>query len=160
MYQHIDETRTIILKDILPAPSGYINPSELAYFKEDHLKELNRFRNRIESFLPKAAAIEDDSDKSEAISQFIIKVKDEIDDLSEQMKSVGWRKITLGRFLGYSAAAFGLAAANTPSGLPGAIAAAFAGGREIYNSLRESRDTLEGRYAAYAVLARERFPGQ
>ena len=38
LYQDIDETRTIILKDILPAPSGYINPIELANFKKDNLK--------------------------------------------------------------------------------------------------------------------------
>lgn len=159
-YYGIDRTRTIILNDILPAPKGYINPAELANFKEDHLPELNSFRNKIESFLPIAASIKGEPNRSKAISEFVIEIQDEINYLSGLMQSAGWKRINLVRFLAYSTVAFGVTEAATNSGLAGVIAAAFSGSGEIYNILRDKKSILEGKYAAYAVYARERFSDQ
>lgn len=157
LYQDIDETRAIILKDILPAPSGNIDPIQLVNFKKDNLTELNRFRNRIESFIPIAANIEDQTIRSETIAQFVTETQDEIDYISESMKSVGWKKITLRRLLAYSTVVGGVVDAVTTGGIAGAITAAFAGATAFHDTAMGAHNTLEDRYTAYAILARERF---
>jgi len=155
----IDKMRTLVLKDILPAPSSSISPRKIAKFKEDYKNELTRFRNKVESFLISAAAIRDSSLRSESINQFVIETRDDVDELSELMKSRGWKNITLGRFLAYSTAAFGLALAITTGGLLGIVAAAFGAGSAIYATITGAMSTnlLEGKYAAYAVLAQKKL---
>lgn len=157
--QEIDELRTLVLKGILPAPRGGIDPSKLAKFKSDYRMELTRFRNRVEPFLITASAIEDRTLRSEQVKQFLAETRDGVAELNELMKSKGWRNITVGRFLSYSAAAFVLAAAITTTGLLGVVAAAFGVGSAIYATIQEARgkDTLEGKYAAYAVLAQKKL---
>lgn len=152
----IDEMRTVILKDIFPAPSGGINPKNLADFKDDHKRELTRFRNKVESFLLTAAAIENPSLRSETIEQFINETRDDVDDLSERMKSRGWRRITSG-VLGYSIVAVGTASAIATGGLLGVVAAALGASKMVYDSIQDGRstDALVGEYAAYAVLAQK-----
>lgn len=152
-----DELRTIILKDILPAPKQKINPSKLAKFKSDHKRELTRFRNNIKSFLINVSAIEDKILIDESVKQFIVKTRDEVDELKKLMESKGWRNITLGRFLAYSSAILGLCKAIEAGGLLGVVAAAFGVSSAIYVTIRDTMgmDTLEGKYTAFAVLAQK-----
>jgi hypothetical protein len=156
----VDEMRTLVLKDILPAPSGGINPRKLAKFKDDYKNELIHFRNRVESFLISAAAIKDSSLRSESIKRFVIETRDDVNELSELMKSKGWKNITLGWFLAIPTSAFGLTSAITTGELFGVVAAAFGIGSAFYATIREAMsadDVLEGKYAAYAVLAQKKL---
>lgn len=155
--QELDKLRTLVLKDILPAPKGGIAPKKIAKFKSDYKKELTRFRNNVESFLITASAIEDQRHRDKSIEQFIVKTRNEVTELEELMNAKGWRNITLGRFLAYSTATLGLAVAITTGGLLGVVAAAFGAGSAIYTTIRNAKATnaLEGRYAAYAVLAQK-----
>ena len=155
--QKIDELRTLVLKDILPAPKENISPKKIADFKMDHKKELIRFRNEIESFLLDVAGIEDPLLRSKRINQFTEKTHDSINELSDLMKSRGWKKITLGKFIAYSAAGFGLSSAVISGGLTSVVAAAFGVGSAIYNTVQDSKSNniSKGEYAAYALLAKE-----
>jgi len=89
LHPRIDEMRTIVLNQILPAPSSDINPREIANFKENHKRELTRFRNKVESFLISATAIEDLSLRMDNIKQFVAQTRDDVSELSELMKSRG-----------------------------------------------------------------------
>ena len=155
----IGEMRTIVLNNILPSPESSIEPSKLAKFKDDHKRELIRFRNKVESFLINAAAIDDPHLRFKNREQFIIETNDDVKDLTERMKSAGWKKITLGRFLAYSTVGLSLTKAFISGEIIGAVAAAFGVGSQIYTTIRDSRstDVLEGKYAAYAVLAKKKL---
>lgn len=155
----IDEMRTIVLKNILPSPESSIEPSKLAKFKGDHKRELIRFRNKVESFLINAASIDNLYLRSKSIEQFIIETNDDVKDLTERMKSAGWKKITFGRFLAYSTVGLSLTKAFISGEIIGAVAAAFGVGSQIYTTIRDSRktDVLKGKYAAYAVLAKKKL---
>ena len=61
--------------------------------------------------------------------------------------------------MAYSTAALGLTSAITTGGLLGVVAAAFGVGPALYNTIRDSKGTnvLEGKYAAYAVMAQKKF---
>ena len=155
----IDDMRTMILNDILPAPSDPVTVRELSAFKNSYRDELIRFRNRVESFLINAASIEDPSLRSESIEQFLIETRNDIRELTKIMELKGWKNISLGRFLAYSTAAFGTASAVTSGGLLAVIAAAFGAGSVIYGNILNSFGTedLKGNYAAYAVLAKKKL---
>ena len=118
---------------------------------------MNSFRNNIESFIPLVTGIEDQTNRSEAITEFVMEIQDEVDYISGLMKSKGWNKITLKRLLAYSTVVGGVVDAVTTGGIAGAITAAFAGGTAFHDTLRGAHNTLENRTIAYAILARERF---
>lgn len=125
--QEIDEMRTLVLKDIMPAPSSRVDPYEIAKFKDDHKRELKRFRNKVEAFLINVAGIESQAIRSQMIDEFIRGIRDEVDALAELMKERGWKNISLGRFLAYSTAGIGLTAAIGGGGLLGGSSSSFWG---------------------------------
>jgi hypothetical protein len=153
----LDQMRSVVLRDILPAPSAGTDPRELARFKRQNERQLRRFRNRVERSLIDAAAIEDPELRQESLDRFTAETRDDIEEISELMRSRGWRNITVGRLLAYSAAALGLATAVATGGLLGIVAAAFGVGAAVYGNARGGRrdDILGDNYAAYAVLAQE-----
>jgi len=161
--QEIDNMRTVVLDNILPAPRSSIDPYEIAKFKDDHKRELNRFQNQIESFLVQASSIENLKDRSKMIKEFTRGINDNVEELTQLMKDRHWKNISFGRFLAYSAAGVGLSSAVSSSGgLIAAVAAALGIGTAIYTTIKESgaSDVLEGQYNAYAVLSRKRFFGR
>jgi len=149
-----DKVRTIILNNILPAPSGGVNPKKLAEFKNDYSKELNQFRKKIESLLRKAATIDDPLYRSEMIKQYITKVKYDMDELSTLMKSRGLKKITLTKLFAYLALAFELIGASfNPVEPLHVVALAFRAGSAISEIIQNAKS----RYTAYAVLAQKKL---
>jgi hypothetical protein len=160
MSQEIDEMRKITLKDILPAPRGGISPEKLAEFKEEHKKELPRFREKIEYFLHDAAEIKDPTDRSKEIKQFISDVRDDVDYLSELMKSTGWNKVTYGNLIGYSSLVFGVGSYIATPNLLGAVGAALGitGTIKDVQQERKINELFKSNYAAYAVMAQQKLP--
>lgn len=158
--QEIDELRIIMLKDILPAPRGVINPEKLAEFKAEHNMELANFRREIENVLHDVAEIENPIYKSERIDRFKLDIRDEVENLSKQMKSNGWRRITYGNFIGYSSLVFGVATFIASPNLIGAAAAAFGMHKTINDIAQDKRNTdfLKSNYAAYAVMTQQKSP--
>lgn len=160
MSQEIDEMRTIILKNILPAPRGDISPEKLAEFKEEHKKELAKFREEIEYFLYGVAEIKDPINKSEKIERFIGDIQDDVDNLSELMTSTGWHRITYGNFIGYSSLFLGVGSYIATPNLLGAVGAAFGIGETIKDILQERKinEFFKNNYAAYAVTTQQKLP--
>ncbi len=152
----IDETRFIVLKDILPGPWDRINPRKLAKFKEEYKDELTNFQNCIESFVIDSVSIENPILRSKSIKEFLNKTKKDVDDLSKKMQSMGWRNITKGQIVSCFVPGFLLGLNIANGSIPGMAASAFTAykmGTQTITDLTR-KDFLEGNYAAYAVLTR------
>ncbi|MFC2001227.1 hypothetical protein ACFLUZ_01835 [Chloroflexota bacterium] len=155
----LDSLRTVVLKDVLPAPQSGIKPGEIARFKQAHRKELTRFRNHIESYLLLISTIDNPDIKRQALSEFSNKLQDEVSDISDLMLSEGWNRISLGRFLAYSTAVMGLSTAIITESLPAIITAALGTASSIYTTIKDTKakNIVQGNYAGYAVLSQRAF---
>lgn len=155
LYKSSDKDRSIILSNLLPAPSEGVDPSSLSHFKSKHRSYLLKFRNEVESFLLQIASISDNHLRDEMVARFVAKAKVDIDGIVAEMKSQGWSKLSLGRFLSYAVAGVTLADAISTGGLLTTIAAAFGVGASAYTTFQESKipDSLKHSYLVYAALA-------
>lgn len=154
-YETVESNRNIILEHLLPAPADEIDVSSLASFKSNHHRELVAFRNEVELFLLDVASIAEDALRQQKVARFVMKAESEINNIIEDMKSHGWSKITMGRFIAYVVAGLTLVDAIATGGLVSTIAAAFGATGAAYSTYQESRtpDSLKNSYFAYAALA-------
>lgn len=157
--EQIDEMRTVVLNNILPAPSGGVPPVDIADFKRENKALLKHFRNKLESVLLDAAQMADIELRKRKIDQFIFETQDKIDEISEALKTRDWKNITLGRFFGYSIAGLTAFGAVLTGGLIPVVVAALSAGKTLYDVYSDSKaiDILKGNYAAYAVMAQRKI---
>lgn len=155
LYESPDKLRTFLLDDLLPAPTGGVVVSELSRFKLKHNKPLIKFRSHIESFMIQGGSIEGVSKREQMVAHFLADAKVEIENIVDAMKSQGWKKISMGRFLSYSATGVALIDAIATGGLLATIAAAFYTGASVYTTYRETRlpEAFQNSFVAYAALA-------
>jgi hypothetical protein len=155
----LDKLRTIVLRNLLPTPSESVAPIEIIEFKEDHKRELNRFRDRIEGIIIDAKAINDIALRDLKISQSINETNNMIAEISEAMKSKGWKKVILGELLTYAPPTIGLAAALSTGNPLGSVAAALGLASAAHRKYQEigRKDAILSQYAAYAVYARKKW---
>jgi len=153
--REFDDMRTVVLNNVLPAPSGGIDPGKIAGFKRENATLLSRFRNKVESALIDAAQIDDSELRKREIENFILQAEDDVRDLSEAMKAKNWKNITTGRLLAYSVAGLGIASSILGGSLIGAVIAALSLGKTFNEVRKDSKatDILKSNYAAYAVVA-------
>lgn len=156
LYESPDTTRTIVVERLLPAPSGGIRVADLALFKSKHTALLRRFRNRIESFILQVGAVPSLRQRKQIVDAFIREAKDEIDVIVDAMQTQGWKRITVARFLSYTAGGAALADAIATGGLLSIIAGAFGIGGAAYTTVGEHGvpDAFQGSFVAYAAIAR------
>ncbi|MCK4475535.1 MAG: hypothetical protein KAU16_02310 [Methanophagales archaeon] len=156
--REFDEMRTVVLNNILPAPSGGVPPREIADFKRENKTLLKHFRNKLESVLLDAAPMTDLELRKRKINQFIFETQDKIDEISEALKARNWNNITPGRFLGYSITGLTAFGAVLTGGLIPVVIAALSAGKTLYDVYRDSKpiDIFKGNYAAYAVMAQRK----
>lgn len=145
--------RGVVLNDIFPTPERVIAPEDIVDFKRDHRKELNRFRDKIEPFLIRTAAIHDDRTRSDLVDLFRNEVRGEIQTLKEGMKERNWGYISWGRFLAYAPGLVALMAPNPLTTVGGILSLANAVYRD-YMHIRGD-DLLQGNPMAYAMLVEE-----
>ena len=159
IYESAGEHRNVILENLLPAPEEGVSAAQLSHFKAKNQKYLLKFRNEIESFILKVASVSDEALRSKMVNRFLIKTQSEIDGISETMRSHGWQKISLGRFLSYAVAGTTLVDAISTGGLLTIIAAAFGVSATGYTTYQESKlpESLKTSYLAYAALARREW---
>jgi hypothetical protein len=148
--------RAPVLEELLPAPEGRVDVTELARFKEAHADELRRFRRAVEGALIDVAAIADPDLQAAKAELVRRELADGVEELRARMSERRWPRIVFGTICGVLAAtvpgaqalaggsvvAAGLAVPSAASGLY----ALLAGGR------REPAGPL-----AYAALAQERL---
>jgi hypothetical protein len=151
---NINAMRGVVLNDIFPSPEGLIAPESIVDFKSDHRNELERFRNRIETFLVHAASEPNDAIRSMQVDQFRRELSDEISVLKESMEQRNWGYISLGRFLAYAPGMAGIIggaiAANPPAIVGGILSLANAVYRD-YMYINEAEDLMRNPMA-YAML--------
>lgn len=155
----IEQMRGTILLDVLPMPGG-INAEEISNFKKDHKKELTRFRDEIELFLPDLANTSNLSVREKKLSQFKTRMNHRINELSEDMKSRGWTNITTEKLFIYLPVLAGLLAATMAGGPVGIAAGALGFIGTAYSDHMRRDDLLRNNDFAYAYLAKERFGGR
>jgi hypothetical protein len=156
LYESPDTVRSILLERLFPAPSQNISAADLARFKSRHGDLLRRFRNRVQSFIVQVGSIPNRRSRKQMVDSFLQEAEDEIETILDAMRSQGWRRITLGRFLSYTAGGVALADAITTGGLLSTIAAALGLGGASYNTLQEQGipNAFQGSFVAYAAIAR------
>jgi hypothetical protein len=154
----INMMRGTVLMDILPTPADTIQPAAIKDFKSEHEAELNRFRDEIESFLIDAVEVTDPTIRRLKVAQFIESKRDEILELSNDMRSRGWRNITRGRLFTYLEPLANLSLGIVTGGLamiPGVLG--FINKGVEMREYIEGRDLLKGSKVAYALLANKEF---
>jgi hypothetical protein len=156
LYESPEMIRTLVLDELLPAPSGGVPASDLSRFKSKNKKLLINFRSQIESFIILAGSIPELAARKELVGRFLGHAKAEIDNIVDAMKSHGWTKISNGRFFTYTATGAALADAIATGGLLTTIAAAFGTAASAYTTYRETRlpDAFQNSFVAYAALAK------
>ena len=142
-----------LLRDILPAPAGGIEPARLAEFKEDHKELLTNFRRRIEAEAIHCAGQSDDRDRADLMNAARDGLKQELAEIEERMKERKWTVVWSA--VGVVAAALTvadlaftggtLATAASTLGLVAAVDQAFRGQR---------RSAIFDRPLAFAAFAR------
>ena len=146
--------RGLVLNDIFPAPERAIPPEIIVDFKSDYRYELERFRNKIESFLVQAALVANDRVRSQQVNQFRDELSGEIRALKESMEQRNWGYISLGRFLAYAPVmagiAFGVGTANPPAIVGGILSLANAVYKD-YRYINKPEDLMRNPMA-YAML--------
>ncbi len=157
LYESPEMIRTLVLDDLLPAPSGGVPASDLSRFKSKNKKFLIKFRSQIESFIIQAGSIPELTTRKEMVNHFLTSAKVEIDNIVDAMKTQGWTKISTGRFFTYTAAGVALADAIATGGLLTTIAAAFGTAASVYTTYRETKlpDAFQNSFVAYAALAKK-----
>jgi HPt (histidine-containing phosphotransfer) domain-containing protein len=155
LFESSESTRSSILASLLPAPSDEITAAHLAHFKSKHARLLRGFRNTIESFLLQLGAVSQPDLKSEMIEHFIQSAQEEINTIVDAMQTQGWKRITKGKFLSYTAAGATLANAIASGGILGIIAAAFGVANAAYKTIQGTKvpDAFQGSFVAYAAVA-------
>lgn len=94
----IQSLRTVVIDRILPIPDHITSFEELLEFKSKHYRMLSRFRNHIELFLLDLQNTKSDIREAK-MELFIQRSKQEVDDISELVKSNGW-KVDFGTVVG------------------------------------------------------------
>lgn len=154
----LDRMRTKIL-NVLPVPNGEINVEEISAFKDDHPKELIKFRNEIERTLHKASVIQDEVRRNEFIDIFIVDSTSKIDDLSELIKSRGWHNVSYGSLIAFTGASLVLGGSILSGGLLVAAGSAFGAGvagYEVFRAYKGNSINMES-FVTYAVLAQQQL---
>jgi len=153
----LDRIRPVILQDLLPVPSGGIDPEELARFKSDNLPALGNFRRKIESFLAEIVGV-DAGPAQHRIDLFKQQAEVDINELVELMRVSGWSKVGLGTLFAVTAGALGVAGAVATGGTLAIVAAAFGFGAVIPDLVSPKKvDAGHRDYAAYAASVRKQF---
>lgn len=158
----ICKNRTLILDNVLPAPSVDLHPSEIADFKEEHGKELIRFRNKLEKELNQLSAIEDTYLQNRQIEQIILDIENEKKEIRELMMARGWGKIKSASLLYCIPPALSLILAIQKGEFAEEIIGASSfmlQAYDFYSSIR-AEDSLRFNNAVYAVLAEKRWTPQ
>ena len=115
---NINEIRSNVLENLLPMPRQFIDPIEICEFKHDNKLELSRFRNNIESFVVGSAA---NGDSEIRASNFILENQDIIEELTNSMKSRGWKNISYGDIICYAGLISGIIGGLKTNNAYGAI---------------------------------------
>lgn len=157
LYESPKTIRTFILEDLLPAPVGGVNTSELSRFKSKNMNLLIKFRSRIEFFIIQVGSIPEISMRKDMVNHFLADAKIEIENIVDAMKSNGWAKLSAGRLLTYSATGASLLEAISKGGLLATIAAAFGTAASIYATYQETKlpNAFQNSFVAYAALAKK-----
>lgn len=155
IFESPGSTKSLVLENLLPAPSENVTVQEIANFKLQNRNYLIRFRNEVESFLIQMSNIEDERKRKEMIDRFLENSKDSINQLVDLMKSNKWNKISFGRLITYCVTGLTLADAIISGGLFSTIAAAFGLAGSAYSTYQESKKSysLLNSNFVYAALA-------
>jgi hypothetical protein len=115
--KNLEEIRTEVLAELLPAPKGYIPPGALADFKGKYKVLLGHFRREVEERLILASAIDNSELRAQSIAAIKDNLKDQIDEILRRMQENKWKRIGLGTLLAVVAAGFLVADATVSGGV-------------------------------------------
>jgi hypothetical protein len=144
-----------ILPDILPLPGHMSNPYELYSFKEKYSDELIRFRWQVEKFILDLELVPD-WQRQDRINIFIEESTDEVEYITDRMKSFQWRNINFTTICSIASSVIPMVnAANTDDSLKAAEGAP--GLLGTMSSLFNNTHEIKRKPLAYAAIARKRF---
>jgi hypothetical protein len=152
----IDRMRSVMLANVLPAPSSSVPPDELARFKAKNWDELRAFRIRVERSLVNCAKEPDPVLRERSLRLEAEALEDDVLDLERRMAKRRWptaRGMLVAGFASAPAAA-ALAASGSTSDLAGALSPVVA---EVAASILGSAPSDRRDPVAYAALARDAF---
>jgi hypothetical protein len=154
-----ESIRTVILADVLPAPTASIPPAELAKFKTDHHDSLVGFRTAVEQSVISAAAIDDVRLRAEKVKLTRQELEGQLEEITRRMQERRWRRIGLGTLGAVAASAFALADAVVTHGTLTQASGSLGLASAMYAAFGETRTPKEllGRPMAYAALAHRRL---
>lgn len=163
----LDALRLSFISDALPAPSGAVEPQQLAEFKQRYGDELLRCRTHLDGELAILASIEDAELREVRGARVLREIRDDIAILTEQMTRRRWPGVALTSFCGVGTTAAGSATALFSDGSPLlqgiGIGAAVLGGipvaREVIRSIKTEKYDRRAPLA-YAALAARQFGQQ
>lgn len=150
--------REEMLASVLPAPSGYVEPIEIARFKDRYNAELVRFRRRIERAVQGICLVGDESERAARLELIQGDLREEVAELAKRMEENGWRSLAWGT-LAFVGATAPLAHAVTSGQIWPAVVSLPAlalGARQAVWDLRH-RAREQEHPLAYAALAERDF---
>jgi len=119
----LDDLRIVVLDELFPAPSRFLEPAEIANFKARYGAQLTQFRRRVEQQLIDITDVSDDELRTRRLELFLDEVRGDVAAIRERMASHGW-VTTLTKLSAIVAAIPGV---SPLLGLANAVYSAFAG---------------------------------
>jgi len=152
-----DAMRASVLRDVLPAPLGDVDPWQLAKFKEAHRPLLLLFRRAVEQAVLRCAREPDQKLRLRLAREEVRELRDQADEVRRKLEERRWPTAegSMCAVLGGLPGVIG----GLATGKPGlAVAAGTTPLLIDFVRSRFSDPVKDAPAAAYAVLAREAFP--
>ena len=153
-----NKIRQLLLKNLLPGPSELPDIDGLINFKLSHGKALSKLRNTIEGYCIEMSNIRNDEAREERVNSLLQDIEDDVQEISETMKSK-WKRITFRTLMPILGAGAAMLSEN-PLQNPVAISAAglsFASAvYEAFQGVKEYEKILN-KPLAYVAFARATF---
>jgi uncharacterized protein DUF6236 len=149
--------RTLILKKLLPCPTGPVRITDVIKFKSRYGDSLQRFRRKIENGCIELTNIEDTDAQQERDALLLAEFEEEIAAITDALRS-RWKSIVFNALL--PLVGFGVTVlATKPLSVAAGLGASLSLGTAVYRALEGSKqyDNTLNRPLAYAALLRNKF---
>lgn len=152
--RRLPQVREIVLRRILPAPAGVLEPARLADFKSKYQRELLRFRMEVENKVSELAIIKNDKDRNYRLNVVVNNMRESIEELTSRMREQRkWPRINFTNLCALGAGGIQVWQAVRDQDLKAGLTGAALGlAPVVYEALRGSPIPLEDKPLAYASL--------
>lgn len=152
------KSREVILRHLLPAPTGTVAIDKLLSFKQRYGHLLPPLRASVEAHCTQVATLQDENDRIEANEAFLLDSRQKIGEIEDVMRPT-FGKVAFGSLAPLFGAGLAVQAADVGSKV-GYTSAALSLSGAIYQaiaSIQGSRRAVENRPFAYIAHARRQF---